>query len=165
MKALSPDFRYTQAMNSFTLRRVMSEDLPQWRRLWDGYNAFYGRSGSMALPEAVTETTWARFFDVSEPVHALVATDGAQLIGLAHYLFHRSTSAIEPSCYLQDLFTDKAWRGKGVARALILEVYKAVKDAGVSRFYWHTHESNKTAQRLYDKIGHKSGFIVYRHMI
>ena len=62
--------------------------------------------------------TWARFFDHYEPVHALVAESGGELLGLTHYLFHRSTTAIEPTCYLQDLFTNAAARGKGVGRAL-----------------------------------------------
>ena len=40
--------------------------------------------------------TWARFFDAYEPVHELVAESGGELIGLTHYLFHRSTTMIEP---------------------------------------------------------------------
>src|SRR5690242_21297498 len=55
----------------------------------------------------ITAMTWARFFDAYEPVHALVAESGGELLGLTHYLFHRSTTMIEPNCYLQDLFTDR----------------------------------------------------------
>ena len=40
--------------------------------------------------------TWSRFFDAYEPVHALVAESDGQLLGLVHYLFHRSTTAIAP---------------------------------------------------------------------
>jgi hypothetical protein len=95
-----------------TIRFVTRQDYDQWLVLWDGYNAFYGRSGATALSPEITRMTWARFFDGYEPVHGLVAESGGRLLGLTHYLFHRSTTAIDPVCYLQDLFTDKAARGK-----------------------------------------------------
>jgi GNAT superfamily N-acetyltransferase len=148
-----------------SIRRVARSDYEQWLPLWEGYNEFYGRSGATALPRAITEMTWQRFFDAYEPVHALVAEDGARLVGLTHYLFHRSTTAIEPSCYLQDLFTARAERGRGVARALIEAVYDAARAAGSPRVYWHTHETNTTAQLLYDKLAERSGFIVYRKLV
>jgi GNAT superfamily N-acetyltransferase len=133
--------------------------------LWDGYNAFYGRSGPTALPCEITERTWARFFDGYEPVHGLVAESGGELLGLTHYLFHRSTTMIEPICYLQDLFTLEAARGKGVGRALISGVYERALLAGSPRVYWLTHETNHTAMQLYDKVAERSGFLVYRKML
>ena len=96
-----------------TIRFVTRQDYAQWLPLWDGYNAFYGRSGPTALAPEITAMTWARFFDGYEPVHALVAESGGALLGLTHYLFHRSTTSIEPNCYLQDLFTSAPARGKG----------------------------------------------------
>jgi len=150
---------------SFIIRPVTREDYNQWLPLWQGYNAFYGRSGSTALPEEIIQTTWSRFFDGYEPVHALVAESEGRLIGLTHYIFHRSTIAIDPNCYLQDLFTTESARGKGVARALITEVYEQARLAGSSRVYWQTHETNTTAMLLYDKVAEKSGFVVYRKNI
>ena len=108
--------------------------------------------------------TWSRFFDAYEPVHALVAEKEAQLLGLVHYLFHRSTISIGPTCYLQDLFTAESARGEGVGRALIENVYKRAKAAGSARVYWQTHETNQTAMKLYDKIAERSGFVVYRKL-
>ena len=145
-----------------SIRAIAQEDYDQWLPLWDGYNAFYGRSGPTALPAEVTAITWARFFDADEPVHALVAERDGELIGLAHYLFHRTTTAIAPLCYLNDLFTSEAARGKGVGRALIEAVYLQARQAGAARVYWQTHGTNATAQALYDKIAERSGFIVYR---
>ena len=146
------------------IRTVTPQDYAQWLPLWDGYNAFYGRAGATALAPEITRTTWARFFDAYEPVHALVAARGDELLGLTHYLFHRSTTAIGPNCYLQDLFTGEAVRGKGVGRALIDGVYRRAELAGCLRVYWHTHETNHTAMRLYDDVAEHSGFVVYRKL-
>jgi len=101
--------------SELSIRPVARRDYEQWLPLWDGYNAFYGRSGATALDPEVTRMTWQRFFDAYEPVHGLVAQSGGQLLGLTHYLFHRSTTAIQPSCYLQDLLTSAAARGKASA--------------------------------------------------
>lgn len=148
--------------SNLTIRPVARQDYEQWLPLWDGYNTFYGRSGPTALDPEVTRMTWQRFFDAYEPVHALVADDDGQLLGLVHYLFHRSTTAIQPTCYLQDLFTTKEARGKGVGRALINGVYERARLAGSPRVYWLTHETNHTAMALYDKVADRSGFLVYR---
>jgi GNAT superfamily N-acetyltransferase len=94
-------------------------------------------------------------------VHALVAESGGELVGLTHYLFHRSTTRIVPVCYLQDLFTAESVRGRGVGKALIEAVYGKAKAAGCDRVYWQTHETNATAMRLYDQVADKSGFVVY----
>jgi GNAT superfamily N-acetyltransferase len=151
--------------SDLSIRPVQSDDYDQWLPLWDSYNAFYGRSGATALAHEITQTTWARFFDADEPVHALVAARDGELLGLAHYLFHRSTTAIEPNCYLQDLFTREAARGTGVGRALIDGVYTQAKLAGAPRVYWHTHETNLTAMQLYDKMAEFPGFVVYRKLL
>jgi len=148
-----------------SVRFVVREDYEQWLPLWDGYNAFYGRSGATALSPEITRMTWARFFDAYEPVHGLVAESNGQLLGLAHYLFHRSTTAIDPVCYLQDLFTNNAARGRGIGRALINRVYEQARLAGSSRVYWQTHQTNLTAMQLYDKVAEHSGFVVYRKLL
>ncbi|QJQ00350.1 GNAT family N-acetyltransferase [Herbaspirillum rubrisubalbicans] len=144
------------------IRSAQQDDYPQWKILWDDYNAFYGRSGATALPLQITHATWSRIHDASEPVHALVAESEGKLLGLAHYLYHRNTILIGPTCYLQDLFTTEAARGRGVARALIEQLYRRAADEGAERVYWHTHHSNATARRLYDTLAIDSGFIVYR---
>lgn len=146
------------------IRPVIRKDFPEWKILWDGYNAFYGRAGETALPSEITQTTWFRFFEIYEPMHALVAESSGKLLGLVHFLYHRSTTQLGPNCYLQDLFTVEEARGKGVGRALINAVYERAKEAGVRRVYWQTHETNTTAMKLYDKIAEKSGFVVYRKL-
>jgi GNAT superfamily N-acetyltransferase len=152
-------------MSQIMVRALVREDWNQWLPLWDGYNAFYGRGGETALPPEITMMTWARFFDAYEPVHALVAERDGELLGLVHYLFHRSTIQIEPSCYLQDLFTLESARGRGVGRALIEAVYERAQSVGVTRVYWQTRETNLVAMRLYDQLAEQSGFVVYRKLL
>jgi GNAT superfamily N-acetyltransferase len=144
------------------IRLSRPDDKRQWLALWDGYNRFYERQGPTALPDEVTETTWRRFFDETEPVHALVAEIEGRLVGFTHYLFHRSTTSIGPNCYLQDLFVLEEARGRGVASALIDAVGRAAKEQGAQRIYWQTHENNQRARALYDRIAERSGFLIYR---
>jgi GNAT superfamily N-acetyltransferase len=145
-----------------SIRFVTRADYAAWLPLWEGYNEFYKRFGATALPEAITRVTWERFFDAYEPMYAMVAEDRGKLVGLVHYLWHRSTITIEPTCYLQDLFTAEAARGRGVGRALIEAVYEQARLAGVAQVYWRTHASNATARRLYDQVAEESGSLVYK---
>ena len=150
-------------MNAVDVRPVQPTDRAAWAPLWDGYNAFYGRTADTELPSAITEVTWQRFFDPAEPVFALVAEVDGRVVGITHCLWHRSTTRIELVCYLQDLFTDPAVRGQGVGRALIEGVYRQARSAGIRRVYWQTHETNDAGRRLYDSVARHAGFIVYGH--
>jgi GNAT superfamily N-acetyltransferase len=145
-------------MPGIQTRSVVQADRPRWEPLWEGYNRFYERK----LPADITDKTWSRFLDRDEPVYALVAERDGELLGLAHYLFHRSTIMIAPTCYLQDLFTAEKARGQGIGRALIEAVYERARAAGAPRVYWQTHETNRTAMALYDRVAERSGFLVYR---
>ena len=147
-----------------TIRFVTRQDYAQWLPLWDGYNAFYGRSGPTALAPEITAMTWARFFDGYEPVHALVAEQRRRVARADALSVSPQHDGDRAECYLQDLFTSEAARGKGVGRALINGVYEQAKLAGSPRVYWQTHETNHTAMQLYDKVAERSGFVVYRKL-
>ncbi len=158
-----------------TIRPIQPNDYAAWKPLWDGYNAFYGREGATALQGEITQATWQRFFDSSEPVHAFVAikqeasskgsteSNSAQLVGFVHYLFHRSTTRLNDVCYLQDLFVAPEHRGQRIAADLIAAVYAAAAQQKSSRVYWTTQTTNTSGRALYDKLAKHAGFIVYSH--
>jgi GNAT superfamily N-acetyltransferase len=147
-------------MNEIIIRPLSRAHRAQWEPLWRGYLAFYKTS----VPAEVTDLTFARFFDEAEPMHALVAQRDGEIVGIVHYIFHRSTWTSGPYCYLQDLFTAEHARGGGIGRKLIEAVYERAKAQGASRVYWLTQESNATARALYDKLADRSGFIQYRKL-
>ena len=143
------------------IRIATEADFSQWLLLWKGYQVFYKAD----IDESTTETTWSRFHNVAEPMHCAVAEVEGHLIGMVHYIQHRSCWTTGDYIYLQDLFVKSDFRAKGVGRALIQHVYAAAADAGASRVYWLTHNSNSDAMLLYDRIADKTGFIQYRKLI
>ncbi len=140
------------------IRPLTAGDEPAWRGLWTGYLNYY----ETRVPDAVYASTFARLTsgDPGE-FRGLVADDGSGPIGLVHYLFHRHCWKIENTCYLQDLYTAPAARGKGTARALIEAVYAAADAEGAPAVYWLTQEFNYKGRMLYDQVGVKTPFIRY----
>ncbi len=112
---------------SLTIRPVTRADFDQWLPLWEGYNAFYKRVGPTAVPDEVTQHDLGALLRRLRADACAGRREGGKLVGLTHYLFHRNTIMLGPVCYLQDLFTDPALRGKGVGKALIEGVYEAAK--------------------------------------
>lgn len=148
-----------------TIRPLRPDERPQWAPLWQGYLDFY----KATVAPDVTEVTWARLMDKAEPMHVLGAFEGAPgsatLLGIVHYVFHRSTWMTSNYCYLQDLFVTPAARGKHVGRDLIKAVYAAADVAKCGRVYWLTQETNYRGRELYDKMAENLGFIQYRRKV
>ncbi|MEL7549588.1 GNAT family N-acetyltransferase [Pseudomonas protegens] len=145
-------------MSQIQIRPVTAADHAAWLPLWQAYLSFY----ETELADAVTQSTWQRFLDPSEPTHAALAWDGERAVGLVHFIYHRSNWSIENSCYLQDLLVTPDQRGTGVGRQLIEFVYAQAKQDGCAKVHWLTHETNATAIQLYERIAERPGFIQFR---
>ena len=112
-----------------------------------------------ARPRDHADDAGQRFFDAYEPVHGAGRRQRRRSCsGSCIICFTAAPRRSQPTCYLQDLFTNAAARGKGVGRALIDGVYERARLAGSPRVYWQTHETNHTAMQLYDKVAERSGF-------
>ena len=146
------------AQPEVVVRPVSHDERAAWEPLWAGYLKFYKAD----LPPENADITWIRLHDANEPMHVLGAYVDGELSGIVHYLFHRSTWTPDDYCYLQDLFVAEEARGLGLGRALIEAVYEKAREAGSTRVYWLTHETNAQARTLYDKIADNPGFVQYR---
>lgn len=96
------------------VRPLASADKSAWLTLWAGYLEFYQTS----LPADVTEAAFERLTGSDEAMFGLVAERDGRIVGIAHAVVHRSTWAIAPYVYLNDLFVAPDARGGGVGRAL-----------------------------------------------
>ncbi len=141
-----------------TIEPVAEQDYADWLPLWKNYQVFY----RVDIPENVTHLTWNRFLNPIEPIFCAVAKYDGKIVGLVHYLFHRSTWADTDYCYLEDLFVSEEMRGKQIGKQLIEYVQQQARKRHSAHLYWHTHETNLRGQRLYDWIAKKSGMIEYR---
>jgi GNAT superfamily N-acetyltransferase len=148
-------------MSTLHIRPVTPDDFAAWLPLWQGYQRFY----QTTIPDDVTRTTWARFLDPSEPMHAALALLDDAVVGMVHFIEHRSCWTAGNYMYLQDLFTAPTARRRGAARALIEHVYAEATARGCSRVYWLTHESNADARALYDQVASYTGLVQYRRML
>jgi GNAT superfamily N-acetyltransferase len=142
------------------IRPVGANERAAWEPLWKGYLDFYRAS----VPKEVYDATWARLHDSAEPMHLLGGYVDGRLLGIVHYIYHRSCWTVGDYCYLQDLFVAEQARGHGLGRALIEAVYDEARSAGASRVHWLTMEDNATARALYDTLADRSGFIQYRKL-
>ena len=140
------------------IRDALASDEAEWRKLWNGYLAFY----KVDLAPEVTDNTWRRIMDPASAVGMRVAERGGKLEGFAIHLPHPSTWVLTEDCYLEDLYVDETTRGGGVGRALLDDLIALCERKGWSRLYWHTDENNTRARRLYDSYIKTDGHVRYR---
>ncbi|MDY7530773.1 GNAT family N-acetyltransferase [Pseudomonas sp. Bout1] len=141
-----------------TVRAVQLEDYQQWLPLWLAYQDFY----EVALEDATSRLTFKRFLDPNESMFGAVAVQNGELVGFVNAILHRSTWTATDYCYLEDLYVAPTVRGGGTGKALIEWVRHIAQQHDCSRLYWHTHQTNKRAQALYNRVAQDSGFIEYR---
>ena len=146
--------------SDLAIRAVDPDERAAWEPLWIGYRLFY----ESPVTKEVSDVLWQRLHDPVEPMHVLGAYRDGRLIGIAHYIFHRSCWSVANYCYLQDLFVAPEVRGGGAGRALISAVECEARKSGASRLHWLTKEDNHSARALYDTMADRSGFIQYRKL-
>ena len=143
---------------TYSVRPLQDGDRAAWQDLWRDYLAFY----ETERPAAMFDLTWQRLMISDEDPSGFCAVDEqGQLVGIVHYIFHRSCWTDGPYCYLQDLYVSGEIRGAGIGRALIEAVTAAAAARNASQVYWLTQHFNETARRLYDQVADETPFVKY----
>ena len=149
----------------YSISFIKQNEFELWNELWQKYLKFYQTS----LPDPVTKVTWERIMDPEQNIFGFGgywAEDGTkELVGFTNFLYHSSTWSEQGYCYLEDLYVEERFRGKGVGRLLIEAVWDDCLRKGVKRLYWKTQDKNKIARIMYDKVAKQSGFIEYEREV
>ena len=145
----------------FVIRQIALDDRQAWEDLYHSYLEFY-ESEPIA---SSTEVLWGRLISSPAIIQSFVAELNDEVVGIVHFHYQLSTWTHTYHCYLEDLYVAEEHRCKGIARALIEAVKASALEKKCSELFWITKESNKTAQKLYDKLATKSDFIRYEIML
>ena len=140
------------------IRDALPNDEPSWRKLWNGYLAFY----QAEVPEDVTLKTWERLIRKQDGLFCRVAETGGEVCGFSLSVLHAGTWTTAPVCYLEDLFVSPEHRGRGIGEALIRDLAGMAKSQGWSRLYWHAQAGNAAARSVYGRCAKADGFVRYR---
>lgn len=131
---------------------------PDWRRLYQGYAAFYG----LSMDDRIAGRLWAWILDPAVEVEARLAEDeSGRAIGLAH--FRRMARPLSASWagFLDDLFVDPEHRGGRVGALLIDAVVQVARERGWTVLRWITAEDNHRARGLYDRVATRTAWVTY----
>lgn len=140
-----------------TVRFLTPADENQWRALFRGYREFYKLEAS----EEVVSRAWGWFMDPTHECKAIVAVEGAEILGFAHHRRFSSPYTGTSHIFLDDLFTVPAARGRGVGRALIRRLTDMAAAEGRAGVQWMTAEDNLQAQALYDTLATRTTWLTY----
>ncbi len=87
--------------------------------------------------------------------HCLIAEEDGVAAGFAFYFFNYSTWRGRPGIHLEDLFVRPEFRGKGIGKALLIEVAAVAVAKQCGRFQWDVLDWNQTAIDFYHSLGAK----------
>jgi GNAT superfamily N-acetyltransferase len=74
-------------------------------------------------------------------------------IGFAVWFLNFSTFSGRPGIYLEDLFVRPAYRGKGIGKALLVQLAKTCVSNGWSRLQWAVLDWNTPSIEFYKSLG------------
>src|SRR6478752_2154957 len=78
---------------------------------------------------------------------------GAEVVGFALYFYNFSTFRGAPGLYLEDLYIEPQWRGRGFGRALLAHLAAIAVQRGCHRLEWSVLDWNEPAIAFYRRAG------------
>jgi len=133
-----------------TIRTATPADLPQILTFIRALAA-YERE-----PDAVTatEADLLRYgFGPNPFFSCLIAEQDGQPAGFALYFFNYSTWVGRPGLYLEDLFVQPEFRGRGIGKALLRQVATIAREKDCPRLQWEVLDWNTPAIDFYRAMG------------
>jgi GNAT superfamily N-acetyltransferase len=113
--------------------------------------ALYERAPEKAV---VTEADLLRDgFGPSPKFWCEIAEWDGRPAGFALWFYNYSTWQGRPGLFLEDLFVDPDFRGKGIGKALLLHLAKIAVGENCGRFVWNVLDWNKPAIDFYESLG------------
>ncbi len=103
----------------------------------------------VATEELLTDAV----FCANKVVYCKLAFEGETPVGFALYFYNFSTFLGRKGIYLEDLFVDPNYRGKGYGKALLVSLAKQAVEEGCGRVEWSVLDWNEPSINFYKSLG------------
>ena len=144
-------------MATVAIKALEQDHYDQWLTLYHGYADHYRAT----LTDDGIKTTWGWLMDQTHPLTGLVALDGDQLIGLAHFRGMPSPLRGAEIGFLDDLFVEPASRGQQAGELMLMALKEIANDKDWPVVRWITRDNNYRARSLYDRHAIKTDWNTY----
>jgi len=132
------------------IRLATVDDVPVILEFIRGLAEFERLSHEVVATEDALRQT---LFSARPAAEVLLAEVDAAPVGFALFFHTYSTFLARPGLYLEDLFVRPAARGRGIGRALMIELARIAVARGCGRFEWSVLDWNADAIRFYRSLG------------
>jgi GNAT superfamily N-acetyltransferase len=102
---------------------------------------------------ATEESLRKTLFDSRKTAEVAIGYFQNKPIGLVLFFHNYSTFLGRPGLYIEDLFVDESYRGRGFGAALLRYVARLAVERNCGRLEWSVLDWNKPAVDFYTKLG------------
>ncbi len=137
-------------MANLIIRFAMPQDTPAILRFIKALAEYEHEPDAV---EVTADQLSAQMRDPNPPFECLLAEYDAEPVGFALFFRNYSTWRGKPGMYLEDLFVQEQYRGRGIAGALMRRLCEIAVERGWSRIEWAVLNWNTPAQSFYREQG------------
>jgi GNAT superfamily N-acetyltransferase len=132
------------------IRKAVIEDVPQILRFIRALAEYEKLLDVCVADESSLRRT---LFGSSPYAEVLIANWDGVPVGFALFFHNYSTFLAKPGIYLEDLFVDPKYRGKGLGKALLVALAKIAMDRDCGRVEWSVLDWNEPSIGFYKSLG------------
>lgn len=144
-----------------TLRAATRADVPLIRTLIEGLAEYEKLRHECIATDAQLEIT---LFGERPYAEVTIAEWNGEAAGFALFFHNYSTFLARPGIYLEDLFVQPTFRGKGIGKSLLIHLAQLAVSRNCGRLEWSVLDWNVDAIGFYTKLGARPNdeWTVYR---
>jgi GNAT superfamily N-acetyltransferase len=132
------------------IRTATAADVPAIARLIRGLAEYEKLAHLVTLDEGRLRQ---HLFGPRPFAEVLMAEDDGQIVGFALFFHNYSTFIGEPGIFLEDLFVEPGYRGRGHGKALLVALARLAVERGCRRLDWVVLDWNQPAIQFYRSLG------------
>lgn len=134
----------------FTVEPAAEQDVPVVLRFIRELAEYEQLSGEVTATEDVLRET---LFGEPRYAEVLIGRDEGEPVGFALFFHNFSTFLGRPGLYLEDLYVRPEARGKGLGRAMLVELARIAQERNCGRMEWWVLDWNEPSIRFYKGLG------------